>query len=131
MVVKEELDWTTNELRNSLRSIEWDLEDLEETINILFFLVYSSSLSVFLLSFIYQFFYICIWKLERKATECVLNVHVIYLFIFFWYIPICPISFLSNYFFFHIFLLFLFIFRVVLIRIIITTEFISIDFFSF
>ena len=32
---KEEYDWTTNELRNSLRSIEWDLEDLEETINIL------------------------------------------------------------------------------------------------
>ncbi|XP_077082431.1 syntaxin-6 [Siphateles boraxobius] len=33
---KEEVDWTTNELRNSLRSIEWDLEDLDETINILF-----------------------------------------------------------------------------------------------
>jgi len=33
--LKEEFDWTTNELRNSLRSIEWDLEDLEETINIL------------------------------------------------------------------------------------------------
>lgn len=31
---KEEVDWTTNELRNSLRSIEWDLEDLEETISI-------------------------------------------------------------------------------------------------
>lgn len=30
-----ELEWTT-ELRNSLRSIEWDLEDLEDTINILF-----------------------------------------------------------------------------------------------
>lgn len=30
----EELDWTTNELRNSLRSIEWDLEDLDETISI-------------------------------------------------------------------------------------------------
>ncbi|XP_076977768.1 syntaxin-10 isoform X2 [Tamandua tetradactyla] len=29
---REELDWTTNELRNGLRSIEWDLEDLEETI---------------------------------------------------------------------------------------------------
>ncbi|KAL4000159.1 inactive phospholipase C-like protein 2 [Sarotherodon galilaeus] len=29
------IDWTTNELRNSLRSIEWDLEDLDETINIL------------------------------------------------------------------------------------------------
>ena len=34
-VSKEEYEWTTNELRNSLRSIEWDLEDLEETINIL------------------------------------------------------------------------------------------------
>ncbi|XP_014784935.1 syntaxin-6 isoform X1 [Octopus bimaculoides] len=33
-ITKEELDWTTNELRNSLRSIEWDLEDLEETIGI-------------------------------------------------------------------------------------------------
>lgn len=31
---REEYDWTTNELRNSLRSIEWDLEDLEETISI-------------------------------------------------------------------------------------------------
>lgn len=30
-----EIDWTTNELRNNLRSIEWDLEDLDETINIL------------------------------------------------------------------------------------------------
>ncbi|XP_069803970.1 syntaxin-10 [Dendropsophus ebraccatus] len=30
----EEFDWTTNELRNSLRSIEWDLGDLEETISI-------------------------------------------------------------------------------------------------
>ncbi|GFN88487.1 syntaxin 6 [Plakobranchus ocellatus] len=31
----EELEYTTNELRNSLRSIEWDLEDLEETVDIL------------------------------------------------------------------------------------------------
>ncbi|XP_005098867.1 syntaxin-6 [Aplysia californica] len=31
---KEELEYTTNELRNSLRSIEWDLEDLEETVGI-------------------------------------------------------------------------------------------------
>ncbi|XP_073910081.1 syntaxin-10 isoform X1 [Castor canadensis] len=31
---REELDWTTNELRNGLRSVEWDLEDLEETIGI-------------------------------------------------------------------------------------------------
>lgn len=34
---REEIDWTTNELRNNLRSIEWDLEDLDETINILFY----------------------------------------------------------------------------------------------
>ncbi|XP_020371299.1 syntaxin-6-like isoform X1 [Rhincodon typus] len=33
-VSREEYDWTTNELRNSLRSIEWDLEDLDETIGI-------------------------------------------------------------------------------------------------
>lgn len=30
----EQLNWTSTELRNSLRSIEWDLEDLEETIGI-------------------------------------------------------------------------------------------------
>ncbi|XKL60093.1 hypothetical protein PGB90_001109 [Kerria lacca] len=35
-LLKEEIEWTTTELRNSLRSIEWDLEDLEDTINILF-----------------------------------------------------------------------------------------------
>ncbi|XP_059614281.1 syntaxin-6 [Phlebotomus argentipes] len=29
-----EVEWTTTELRNSLRSIEWDLEDLEDTIGI-------------------------------------------------------------------------------------------------
>lgn len=38
-VSKEELEWTTTELRNALRSIEWDLEDLEDTIYILFILV--------------------------------------------------------------------------------------------
>ncbi|CAG5129924.1 unnamed protein product [Candidula unifasciata] len=31
---REEFEYTTNELRNSLRSIEWDLEDLEETFKI-------------------------------------------------------------------------------------------------
>ncbi|XP_076436254.1 syntaxin-6-like [Babylonia areolata] len=31
---REEVEYTTNELRNSLRSIEWDLEDLEETVSI-------------------------------------------------------------------------------------------------
>lgn len=36
IATREEIDWTTNELRNNLRSIEWDLEDLDETINILF-----------------------------------------------------------------------------------------------
>eukprot|EP00123_Amoebidium_parasiticum_P012339 comp21290_c1_seq1/m.29071 comp21290_c1_seq1/g.29071 ORF comp21290_c1_seq1/g.29071 comp21290_c1_seq1/m.29071 type:complete len:253 (-) comp21290_c1_seq1:57-815(-) len=30
----EEYEWTSNELRNSVRSIEWDLEDLDDTINI-------------------------------------------------------------------------------------------------
>ena len=33
-VGKDEYNWTTNELRNNLRSIEWDLEDLDETIGI-------------------------------------------------------------------------------------------------
>jgi len=32
----DELDWTTTELRKALRSIEWDLDDLEDTIYILF-----------------------------------------------------------------------------------------------
>ncbi|XP_033223717.1 syntaxin-6 isoform X2 [Belonocnema kinseyi] len=31
-ICREELEWTTTELRNSLRSIEWDLEDLDDTI---------------------------------------------------------------------------------------------------
>lgn len=35
-VSREELEWTTTELRNALRSIEWDLEDLEDTLYILF-----------------------------------------------------------------------------------------------
>jgi len=34
-VNKEDFNWTTNELKNCLRSIEWDLEDLEETVYIL------------------------------------------------------------------------------------------------
>uniref|UniRef100_A0A3Q3M8C0 Syntaxin 10 n=1 Tax=Labrus bergylta TaxID=56723 RepID=A0A3Q3M8C0_9LABR len=33
-VSRDELDWSTNELRNCLRAIDWDLEDLSETINI-------------------------------------------------------------------------------------------------
>ncbi|KAF5301705.1 hypothetical protein FQA39_LY10636 [Lamprigera yunnana] len=33
-VTKDEVEWTNNELKNSLRSIEWDLEDLEDTIDI-------------------------------------------------------------------------------------------------
>ena len=35
LVSVEEYNWTTNELRNSLRSIDWDVEDLEETVDIL------------------------------------------------------------------------------------------------
>ena len=30
----EEQEWTATELKNSLRSIEWDLEDLEDTIQV-------------------------------------------------------------------------------------------------
>ena len=33
-VGKDEYNWTTNELRNNVRSIEWDLEDLNETVGI-------------------------------------------------------------------------------------------------
>ena len=31
---KEEYNWTTSEIKNNIRSIEWDLEDLNETISI-------------------------------------------------------------------------------------------------
>lgn len=34
-VSRDELDWSANELRNCLRAIDWDLEDLSETISIL------------------------------------------------------------------------------------------------
>ena len=30
----EEQEWTATELKNSLRSIEWDVEDLEDTIQV-------------------------------------------------------------------------------------------------
>ncbi|KAM9313727.1 syntaxin-10 isoform 2-T2 [Pholidichthys leucotaenia] len=33
-VNRDELDWSANELRNCLRAIDWDLEDLSETISI-------------------------------------------------------------------------------------------------
>ncbi|XP_007230059.1 syntaxin-10 [Astyanax mexicanus] len=33
-ISRDELDWSTNELRNCLRAIDWDLEDLHETISI-------------------------------------------------------------------------------------------------
>lgn len=33
-VGKDEYNWTTNELRNNVRSIEWDLEDLDETVGV-------------------------------------------------------------------------------------------------
>lgn len=33
-VGKDEYNWTANELRNNVRSIEWDLEDLDETVGI-------------------------------------------------------------------------------------------------
>ncbi|NXW54283.1 STX6 protein, partial [Eurystomus gularis] len=45
IATREEIDWTTNELRNNLRSIEWDLEDLDETINILSVVLWRDSLT--------------------------------------------------------------------------------------
>ncbi|NXI71924.1 STX6 protein, partial [Anseranas semipalmata] len=48
IATREEIDWTTNELRNNLRSIEWDLEDLDETINILSVVLWKDSLTRFL-----------------------------------------------------------------------------------
>jgi len=44
-VNKEDFNWTTNELRNCLRSIEWDLEDLEETVYILYCFFYHTVLN--------------------------------------------------------------------------------------
>ena len=32
LIGKEEYTWTTSEIKNNIRSIEWDLEDLNETI---------------------------------------------------------------------------------------------------
>ena len=37
-ISRDELEWTTTELRKALRSIEWDLDDLEDTIYILFYI---------------------------------------------------------------------------------------------
>ena len=33
----DEFKWTTSQIRNGIKSIEWDLQDLEETIDILYF----------------------------------------------------------------------------------------------
>ncbi|KAJ3661329.1 hypothetical protein Zmor_005728 [Zophobas morio] len=41
-ITKDEVEWTNTELKNSLRSIEWDLEDLEDTIDILFFFFHNA-----------------------------------------------------------------------------------------
>ena len=35
----EEREWSATELRNALRSIEWDLEDLDDTVQIVTILV--------------------------------------------------------------------------------------------
>ena len=61
---KEEYDWTTNELRNCLRSIEWDLEDLEETINILY-LIIVTALMVLSLHYYHhcKYLYVCALQL--------------------------------------------------------------------
>lgn len=60
---KEEYDWTTNELRNRLRSIEWDLEDLEETIGMMFYSIHGSSMSFhWVIGFV-------IYLLARKMTR--------------------------------------------------------------
>lgn len=41
-ISKDEVEWTNTELKNSLRSIEWDLEDLEDAIDILFTVTYNT-----------------------------------------------------------------------------------------
>lgn len=40
-IAKDEFEWTNTELKNAVRSIEWDLEDLEDTINILLNNIYN------------------------------------------------------------------------------------------
>lgn len=49
-VSKEEIEWINTELKNSLRSIEWDLEDLEDTIDILsvYYIMYITFLNIFI-----------------------------------------------------------------------------------
>jgi len=51
-VNKEDFNWTTNELRNCLRSIEWDLDDLEETVYILLVVFLSSFASKKLIRYV-------------------------------------------------------------------------------
>ena len=35
----QELKWSTNDLNNALHTLDWDLEDVEDTIDILFVIV--------------------------------------------------------------------------------------------
>lgn len=53
LTCREELEWTSTELRNALRSIEWDLEDLEDTIYILFI----ANLVLYMCAHIYRLYY--------------------------------------------------------------------------
>ena len=50
----EAFDATATELRNQLKSVEWDLEDLTQTINILTVLLV---------------FFLCVWKGEKGKVR--------------------------------------------------------------
>ncbi|RDD44456.1 Syntaxin-6 [Trichoplax sp. H2] len=53
---KEDFTWTTNELKNNIRSMEWDLEDLEETINIPYFYTFHNQMTIdFKIVYIYTY----------------------------------------------------------------------------
>ncbi|KYN26692.1 Syntaxin-6, partial [Trachymyrmex cornetzi] len=57
----DELDWTTTELRKALRSIEWDLDDLEDTIYILFQSERNIPIQFTIIEFDFKFF-----KIDNK-----------------------------------------------------------------
>ena len=50
--LQDEYDWTKNELNKSLRSIDWDVEDLDETIDILCYFYRFSILNEFIIDII-------------------------------------------------------------------------------
>ncbi|KAK4819516.1 hypothetical protein QYF61_005867 [Mycteria americana] len=71
IATREEIDWTTNELRNNLRSIEWDLEDLDETINILSVVLWSTFLPCLFFPPVFHTLLIKFWEKARRNGHLV------------------------------------------------------------